>query len=56
LIHNIEKNRKRVKDAGIISTVAVYLNSLQSDLIRTVCGFYLNSSMDYGKELKTKVK
>ncbi|GAN11293.1 ARM repeat-containing protein [Mucor ambiguus] len=43
-----ENNRKRVKDAGIVPTVATYLTqNAPSDLIRTVCGFYLNSSMDY---------
>ncbi|KAF1802814.1 armadillo-type protein [Mucor lusitanicus] len=43
-----ENNRKRVKDAGIVPTVAAYLTqNAPSDLVRTVCGFYLNSSMDY---------
>ncbi|KAK4514550.1 uncharacterized protein ATC70_002148 [Mucor velutinosus] len=43
-----ENNRKRMKDAGIVPTVASYLTQdAPSDLIRTVCGFYLNSSMDY---------
>ncbi|KAI8079536.1 armadillo-type protein [Gilbertella persicaria] len=42
-----EANRKHVKAAGIVSLVASYLNSQRPDLIRTICGFYLNSSMDY---------
>ncbi|KAI8340386.1 armadillo-type protein [Choanephora cucurbitarum] len=42
-----ESNRKHVKDAGIITTAASYLGSGRADLVRTVCGFYLNSSMDY---------
>ncbi|KAI9485570.1 MAG: armadillo-type protein [Benjaminiella poitrasii] len=41
-------NRKRVKDAGIIRILASYFDNRDSDsLIRTVCGFCLNSSMDY---------
>lgn len=40
-----------MKDAGIVPTVAAYLTqNAPSDLVRTVCGFYLNSSMDYGKD------
>ncbi|KAI8639876.1 armadillo-type protein [Parasitella parasitica] len=43
-----ENNRKRVKDAGIVPIVARYLTETpRLDLTRTVCGFYLNSSMDY---------
>lgn len=49
----IESNRQRVKEAGIIAVVAPYLQSERHDLIRTMCGFYLNSSMDYGKILYT---
>ncbi|KAI9364191.1 armadillo-type protein [Pilaira anomala] len=42
-----EQNRKRVKDAGLISLVVPWFDCQQKDLIRTLCGFYLNSSMDY---------
>ncbi|KAI8988486.1 armadillo-type protein [Mycotypha africana] len=43
-----EENRKRVEEAGIVSLVASFLKEANhSDLIRIVCGFYLNSSMDY---------
>lgn len=45
----LEQNRKRVKDAGLISLVVPWFDSQQKDLIRTLCGFYLNSSMGYGK-------
>ncbi|KAG2199927.1 hypothetical protein INT47_009253, partial [Mucor saturninus] len=40
-------NRKRVKEAGIIPMVATWFETERTDLIRTICGFYLNSSMDY---------
>ncbi|KAG2233918.1 hypothetical protein INT48_004406 [Thamnidium elegans] len=42
-----EQNRKRVKEAGIIPIVVPWFDIKQKDLIRTICGFYLNSSMDY---------
>ncbi|KAI9280758.1 armadillo-type protein [Sporodiniella umbellata] len=42
-----EDNRKRVKEAGVISTVSPYFKSPNKDLVRFLCGFYLNSSMDY---------
>ncbi|GAA5800342.1 hypothetical protein HPULCUR_005769 [Helicostylum pulchrum] len=42
-----EQNRKRVKEAGIIPIVVPWFDIEQKDLIRTICGFYLNSSMDY---------
>ncbi|KAI8361761.1 armadillo-type protein [Blakeslea trispora] len=42
-----ESNRRHVKEANIVTTVASYLISDRVDLIRTVCGFYLNSSMEY---------
>lgn len=39
-----------MKDADIVRTVASYLTqNAPPDLVRTVCGFYLNSSMDYGR-------
>ncbi|KAI7902649.1 armadillo-type protein [Cokeromyces recurvatus] len=41
-------NRKRVKDAGIFPIIAPYFDNRDlPDLIRTACGFCLNSSMDY---------
>ncbi|KAG1473491.1 hypothetical protein G6F56_000924 [Rhizopus delemar] len=42
-----ESNRKRVKEAGVISTVSPYLKSQNKELVHFLCGFYLNSSMDY---------
>jgi hypothetical protein len=50
-LFQIESNRKRVKDAGIISIAANWFKTERHDLIRTICGFYLNSSMDYGKKI-----
>lgn len=44
-----ESNRKRVKEAGVISTVSPCLKSQNKELVRFLCGFYLNSSMNYGK-------
>ncbi|KAG1525503.1 hypothetical protein G6F49_006426 [Rhizopus delemar] len=42
-----ESNRKRVKEAGVISTVSPCLKSQNKELVRFLCGFYLNSSMNY---------
>ncbi|ORE02065.1 ARM repeat-containing protein [Rhizopus microsporus var. microsporus] len=42
-----EENRKHVKDSGVISTISPFFHSQKKELLPFVCGFYLNSSMDY---------
>ncbi|ORE20916.1 ARM repeat-containing protein [Rhizopus microsporus] len=42
-----EDNRKHVKDSGVISTISPFFQCQKKELLPFICGFYLNSSMDY---------